>query len=161
VADSERKFLWPELKDDEPDIVISIGTGSCVTAKEKALVSSPSNKGIVAGIRNMNNLASHHIHSSLDARKTWREFIRVRNPKGDNKQRYVRLDPEFEEPLPKLDHIRALLELKASTISSMKGSEQIKAVAQRIAATLFYFEVASGVNDSIAPTSEMVSVVGE
>jgi hypothetical protein len=86
--------------------------------------------------------------------------MKIRQPRAEHRERYVRLNVSFDEPPPKLDNVDALTDLKESTIERLQGSEQIRMAAQKLAATCFYFEVTSDVTETIAYSSQDLAITG-
>lgn len=70
VADRERKLIWPNLQADEPDVIVSLGTGlnpdTKVSAEEKT--SSP-RSAIVSHAKWLVKIAADHVVASLDSGK--------------------------------------------------------------------------------------------
>ena len=142
IAESERELIWPDLKDQEPDVVVSIGTLYCAKTDPKRTpkwVSSP--KGIVAHFKFLAKMASDHLHTSLDSQRTWDEFVRTRGSLARDPCRYVRLNPELDVQPPKLDEVDKLQFLEEETRRRIGGDQSLKRLARRLLATCFYFEV--------------------
>jgi hypothetical protein len=148
IADRERKLIWPDLAEQEPDVVVSIGTLFCGKSEKKRTTkwaSSP--KGIVAHFKFLAKMASDHLHTSLDSQRTWDEFISVRGPAGTNRGRYIRLNPELETQPPKLDEVDQLETLEEITRFRIGGDHKLQSLARRLIATSFYFETAGDVKE--------------
>ena len=142
IAERERKLIWPDLADQEPDVVVSIGTLYCSktdTRRTAKWVSSP--KGIVAHFKFLAKMASDHLHTSLDSQRTWEDFVSVRGSPAQDKCRYVRLNPELEVQPPKLDEVDKLQHLEETTRHRIGGDQSLKRLARRLLATCFYFDV--------------------
>lgn len=146
IADRERKLIWPTQQDEEPDIIVSIGTTFCRKLKEKGSLRFAS-RGIVAHGRFKLKMAQDHLHTSLDSEKTWRDYYSARAPKGEDKQRYVRINPELQDYPPKLDDVDQMRRLQESTRYLVGESPQIKLLARQLVATCFYLDVLGDVKE--------------
>lgn len=148
IAERERKLIWPDLADQEPDILVSIGTMFCGKPEPKRMakwVSSP--KGIVAHFRFLAKMASDHLHTSLDSQRTWEDFVSVRRPSDKNTSRYIRLNHELDEQPPKMDEVDQMQYLEEVARYRFGGDQSIKMLARRLVATSFYFEVTGEVRE--------------
>jgi hypothetical protein len=146
VAECERKLLWPDVRNQPPDVFLSIGTSvlSRVTnLKTKAL------SWISEVTNNFNNI--------FDAQKSWDKFYEeVRESSSTSSQRYVRLNPESPSGLVKLDDVNHMDKLRLhveETLRSPKWRDEIKSVAHRLIASSFFFEeiriLAYGIEDIV------------
>ena len=178
IAMSERKLIWPELADATPDITISIGTSYNPKSPRKTFISNTKSRwGAYSHYKQLVKIATDHVLSSLDSEKTWKEFLN-RFPSTDKfTDRYIRLNLPLDKDPPRLDNVRAMSELQEITRSryTMRRDE-VKAIADRLLATTFYFERTSdsareNENRSIsitgnivcrfAPGSEEIRALGE
>lgn len=145
IADQERRFIWPDQQDAEPDIVVSIGTAFCPKSEKDVDKSTmrwrPESKGILAHLIFVANLGKDHIYSSLRSEKTWTEFIG--NKSSQSKERYVRINPALDKPPPKLDDVSQLEYLRSTTeiFARFTNYSQVQEVIRRLVATCFYFEL--------------------
>ena len=86
--------------------------------------------------------------SVLDAERIWFEFLaRVLGPFPDDdrdRRRYIRINPDFGEKVPRLDEKSKLKDLQNMTEKWLNKEENrvtIRRIAHRLIATSFYFEV--------------------
>jgi hypothetical protein len=141
IAERERKLIWPDLVDQEPDVVVSIGTLYCSKTKTKQAAKwVPSTTGIVAHLKILATMASDHLHTSLDSQRTWDDFVSVRGLPARDQCRYVRLNPELDVQPPKLDDVDKLQYLQEETRRRIGGDQRLKRLARRLLATCFYFD---------------------
>lgn len=160
IADRERKLIWPNQQEEEPDIILSVGTLFSETKKEKrARTYAP--KGIVSHMGHLSKMAHDHMHSSLDSEKTWREYLNVRAPTGENRKRYIRLNPRVPEPPPGLDETKKMQGLQATTRLLLGSDQQIKDLARRLVATCFYFDTDGDVKEEDDFNVERYEVTGQ
>lgn len=151
IAERERKLIWPSLAEQEPDVVVSIGTLFCRKIKHERTtkwVASP--KGIVAHFKFLAKMAHDHMHTSLDSQRTWEEFISIRGPAGQDKARYIRLNPELEVQPPKMDEVDQLESLEEIARFRMGGDYKLQTLARQLIATSFYFETVGDVRENSA-----------
>lgn len=146
VAMNERKLIWPDLAEANPDLVLSIGTSYNQKSPRKSLISpSPANWGMVAHWKQLAKIAIDHVQSTLDCEMTWHKFRNGISGDDQVKDRYIRLNLPLEQDPPRLDQVRAMDELQDRTTTYWaRESKQIKAVADRLLATAFYFETGPG-----------------
>jgi len=138
IAERERKLIWPELVDQEPDLVLSIGTLFCPKTKVRHTAKwAPPPKGILANLKFLATMAYDHLHTSLDSQRTWNEFASLA---GLDQRRYVRLNPELDVQPPKLDEVDKMQFLEEETRRLIGGDQSLKRLARQLLATSFYFE---------------------
>ncbi|THX27092.1 hypothetical protein D6D12_05739 [Aureobasidium pullulans] len=140
IADSERKLIWPDLK--EPDVIISVGTGHNLTKLEKrkaAPFKPTATRGIIAQGAFLANMAKDHIAVSLDSEQTWKDFL-ASSKKSDDRFRYVRLNTRFPTDPPLLDDLSMLSELREMAKKQFAGQYQTNMLALKLVATSFYFQ---------------------
>ncbi|OQO14747.1 hypothetical protein B0A48_00129 [Cryoendolithus antarcticus] len=150
IAERERRLIWPTVDEQGPDVIVSIGTLFCRKVKEKKSMrwtSSP--RGIVAHGRFLTKLANDHLHTSLDSEKTWNEFLNIRAPRGKEKDRYIRINPEIDEHPPKLDDVGQMKKLQERTRLLVADDPRIKALAKRLVATSFYLDIVGDVREDV------------
>jgi hypothetical protein len=142
IAERERKLIWPELVDQEPDVVVSIGTMYCSKTSAKPTTKYVSSrKGIFAHFKFLAKMAFDHLHTSLDSQRTWDDFVSTRGSIARDPCRYVRLNPELDVQPPKLDEVEKLQFLEEETRRRFGGDPSLKQLARRLLATCFYFDV--------------------
>lgn len=146
VAMRERRLIWPENSDYQPDIVISIGTSSNPKSVPKR-ISLPSSNALWGGVSQVKLLTKTAIDPVLSTRNcesTWAKFIEDNAYSARTQKRYIRLNVPLEHDPPKLDDVGAIPGIKNTTSHhcSMQRKEY-KAVADRLLATSFYFERSS------------------
>ncbi|THW57327.1 hypothetical protein D6D20_08067 [Aureobasidium pullulans] len=140
IADSERKLIWPDLK--EPDVTISVGTGHNLTKLEKrkaAAFKPTATRGIIAQGVFLAKMAKDHIAVSLDSEQTWKDFL-ASSKKSDDRFRYVRLNTSFPTDPPLLDDLSMLSELREMAKKQFAGQYQTNMLALKLVATSFYFQ---------------------
>ncbi|RPA74249.1 hypothetical protein BJ508DRAFT_418731 [Ascobolus immersus RN42] len=137
VAHAERLNLWPSLSAREPDILLSIGTGNPALKKRRAeRLGSSLDGGLSGGFKQLLRIAFDALDSTLDSNSKWDDFYYSLSE--ENKWRYTRLNLNLQRP-PELDEVRAIPELEAITKDALMRDPQIKEIAHRLVASLFYF----------------------
>lgn len=141
IAERERKLIWGNLRDEYPDIMVSIGT-SFSSEKERSRFneSDRPHRGVVAHGRALLQIARDHISSSLDCERTWNEFLN-NLPNARQQSRYVRLNPKLKGHVPALDEVSYMTSIQHTVRDIMSQSPDIKRVAVQLIATSFYFEL--------------------
>lgn len=143
IADKERKLIWPELENDPPDIIVSVGTSYNPAARssaEKALSPLSPRLGVFSHGKSLMKIAIDHIASSLDSEKTWHSYMNVLHPPTNQKARYVRINPQLRENPPGLDEVERLPYIQEVVREMSSTDVSIQNVALRLIASSFYFE---------------------
>jgi hypothetical protein len=153
LANEERKKIWPELKDRDPDILLSIGTAFDPNPPPMdAPVPEP---GWFIGkfFNNLLNLLTSLVVNNTNSQRSWYNFLgklAIKNDDEDRKRKFVRLNPPIGKgnlvsgncPLPNFDEVDKMAALASYTneLYIPHNSEQLRAVADSLVASLFYFE---------------------
>jgi predicted acylesterase/phospholipase RssA len=140
IAERERQLIWPEVQ--EPDVVISIGTGYNPNNRElkKAMPYKPvATKGIISQTVFLANMAKDHIAVSLDSEQTWKDFL-ANNKELDERSRYVRLNTTFLTDPPPLDDLSKLKMLRNMAREQFADNYETSLLAQKLVASSFYFQ---------------------
>ncbi|KAL8938711.1 MAG: hypothetical protein Q9216_003748 [Gyalolechia sp. 2 TL-2023] len=147
VANSERKYIWPDVDHLYPDLLLSIGTGKCLDDLETE--EAPQKKGEqeakwLQWLPKALQILFAKMHDSLDTEKTWQKFIET-VPAEDVAQRYIRINPDLRHGVPALDEKSSIQGLETETRRSLSYmNSAIRAIADRLVASCFYYEKASG-----------------
>ena len=142
IADKERKLLWPNLKNDHPDIVVSIGT----TYKPVEGLNGenrPQSKidlGVISHGKSLIKIGLNYIASTRDSESTWDSYVGVLDPPSNFRDRYVRLNPRLDAEPPHLDDLDSMQYIKAIARGYFSEDERIQQVANKLIASSFYFE---------------------
>jgi hypothetical protein len=164
LANMERKCIWPEFEDCDPDILLSIGTGrekiprarsEKLEKSEKTEKSEKSEKlekrsrkiktfRTYSYAKNLAQIVSDTIDNSLNSEEIWDRFSAafLRSPvedRHDNHRKYCRLNPKFDT-VPSLDKADQMDELECSTAEMFANSPAVKNVASTLIASLFYLQ---------------------
>ena len=145
IADKERKLLWPNLKNDHPDITVSLGT-TCRSVEALNSDNRPQSKidlGVISHGKSLIKLGLNYIASTRDSEKTWDSYIELLDPPSNHKHRYVRLNPRIDLEPPDLDDLDSMRYLKATARASFGEDGRIQQVANKLIASSFYFERSS------------------
>ncbi|KAF8248857.1 FabD/lysophospholipase-like protein [Wilcoxina mikolae CBS 423.85] len=148
LANEERKIIWPELKDHDPDILLSIGTAydSSSTTRREDPGPKPQT-GIKGFARKLLKIAVDIIQDEINCQQTWIKFLEglaIQEGDTERNQKYFRLNPDFKgsrRPIPKLDDVNDIDWLETYTARHLIHSKDLHAVAATLIASLFYFEV--------------------
>ena len=144
IADKERKLIWPELENDSPDIIVSVGTSynpaARSSAAERALSPLSPRLGVFSHGKSLMKIATDHIASGLDSEKTWRSYMSVLHPAPTQKARYIRINPQLKENPPSLDEVDRLPYIQEVVREMSRTDANIQNVALRLIASSFYFE---------------------
>lgn len=146
LADSERRILKQDLDcPDAPDLIVSLGTAVEEDLIEHTCVSHSVSSSNVSEISTVCNCAkrksrSHKRNSSsVRCQTTSDDFIRDFPTSATSHLRFVRFNPPAAEKLPQGDDIKSLESLR-KTVHDQIDKSEVKALAAKLLATLFYFE---------------------
>jgi len=134
-------LIWPQLANDPPDIILSIGTSyNSSSVPRKALQSPALRRGVFNHAKQLIKIAMDHIASTLDSERVWDEYIEVLHPSSRDEHRYVRLNPDLPEDPPALDQVHMMRSLQETVRRQMQKDQRIGEVALQLISTSFYFE---------------------
>ena len=142
VADNECKLLWPNLRYDTPDIVVSLGTmykPSYILAKDTKK-SSTDGAGAIPHGKPFSKNATDHLVSAMDSEKTWESYLAIVHPLSTHESRYVRLNPRLYGELARPDQLESLRDLQSFARAQFTRDPRIQEVAKQLIASTFYFE---------------------
>jgi hypothetical protein len=172
VADEERKLIWPD-DNLRPDIVLSLGSGIHIGQSrlhDRFVTSSNRERVkdlIPEGLRKNISAAYDMITSTLNCEKEWDDFVYAHRSDPKFVNRCHRLNVGLLEKPPKLDDISQLDTLQDKAIKYLgkrpcsipytnqryrSAHDHIKVVANRMLATLFYFDDDNVGGDDDPPT---------
>ncbi|PLB46500.1 hypothetical protein P170DRAFT_457118 [Aspergillus steynii IBT 23096] len=143
IAIREQRLIWPDVVENHPDIVLSVGTSfnPKSQSREPTLSSKPSTWGMISHVKALAKIAIDHIHSSLDSERTWKTFLERSPPPTRFSDRYIRANLALEMDPPRLEEVNAIDTLSEMARSRFtKEKDFIKSIADRLIASSFYFE---------------------
>ena len=145
IANTERKMIWPESALDNPDIVLSIGTGYDASKNENQSRSTqarrPARYGVISNLKNLKRIAEDHIALSGESERTWNAWYRMVSRSVDDQSRFYRLNVDCRRDPPALDDISAMKELREYTHQQYGANQIIQRIASHLIATSFYIKV--------------------
>lgn len=159
-ADKERKLIWPNMKDEYPDIVVSVGTTLRLNARYPSQLASPPRLGVLSHGKSLYKMAVERIASSLDPEKTWDNYISVLQPPPIYRQRYVRLNPQLSEEPPRLDEVHRMIPLQKLVRERWRDDRKIRQVAVQLIASSFYFETPAPLESVAGETLQFKGLQG-
>ena len=141
IAEQERKLIWPDIDDQYPDIVASIGTAfsPSLHRAESTRIAASARTGIIAHGTQLLGMAKNHIATSIECERIWADFT-ANLPKSVKLSRFVRLDPELGVDVPQLDEVNRMEPLQRSARQQFQRDSRVKTLAFQLIATLFYWE---------------------
>lgn len=137
------------MEDEYPDIVVSVGTTLRLTSRHPTQLTSPPRLGVLSHGKSLYKMAIERIASTLDAEKTWDNYISVLQPPPIHRPRYVRLNPQLSEEPPRLDEVHRMIPLRKLVREKWRDDRKIRQVAVQLVASSFYFEMSAPV-ESVA-----------
>ena len=146
IADKERKLIWPELENNFPDLVVSVGTtynSAAGLTTEKVAVPR---LGIFSHGKALYRLAVDHIASALDSEKAWHSYMNVLQPPSNHRSKYIRINPQLNEDPPRLDDVERMSYIQDVVREMLISDDKIQKVALRLIASSFYFEKSQSVD---------------
>lgn len=145
IADKERKLIWPDLENEYPDLVVSVGTTYNSAARLSTEKAAMPRLGVFAHGKALYRIAVDHIASALDSEKTWHSYINVLQPPSNHRAKYIRLNPQLNEDPPRLDDVENMSYIQDKTREMLSSDDRIQTVALRLIASSFYFEKSQSV----------------
>lgn len=165
VADHEWRLLWHDVRDWNPDVMLSLGTGLGPQSdktdenERRAAEKLHKKRSKTWGVRYMWRTAFGILDSQINCEKQWSDYCeksqlhRHREPHGlprshgpetrkrvEAQRRQLRLNVEFPEGRPGLDEIAKLQLIEEQATKDVAKNPDIKEVAHRLVASCFYFE---------------------
>jgi len=141
-------MLWPESKNQEPDILLSIGTAFDSSMPPPPEATNADQRGITLFAKRLLKFVNTVIEDSTNGQQAWKRFVRklaIDEGDQDRQRKYVRLNPDLAETstsLPKFDEVARMDQLsKHVSVSYLPSiSAELQVVANTLVASLFYFE---------------------
>lgn len=143
IADKERKLIWPNMKDDSPDIVVSVGTTLRLNSRHPSELTSPPRHGVLSHGKLLYKMAADRIASGVDPEKAWDNYMSVLQPHPIDLPRYVRLNPQLSDEPPRLDEVYRMIPLQELVREKWRDDRKIYQVAVQLIASSFYFETST------------------
>jgi hypothetical protein len=171
VADEERKLIWPN-ESGRPDIILSLGTGihcsqfrlpSSLVPRKKALVEELIPNGPRKNILALFDM----VRSTMNCEREWDDFVFAHRSDPQFVGICHRLNVGLESKPPKLDDISEIAALERDALAYLgrrssslpytnhkyrSAHDHIKVIADRLIATLFYFDDDDAGRDEDPPT---------
>lgn len=154
VAHYEKKLIWGDVGGRLPDLLVSVGTGcdkqDSTDGSAKPL--SPNRKhrwSKSSLISQISQSDSERLGDVLNGDSIWESFLAENAhihgrsiPDGD--QRYVRINPDLGESVPRLDDLPMMDEIEHKVPRYLRRntevSELVEETAHRLIASTFFFE---------------------
>lgn len=128
------------MKDEYPDLVLSIGTTFCPNSRPSSEKASAPRLGVWSHGKSLYKMAIDRITSTLDSEKTWETYMSILQPPLTYQSRYVRLNPKLDGEPPRLDEVHRMEDFKGIVRGKWHDNQQIRKVAHQLIASSFYFE---------------------
>lgn len=149
VAGLEWKEIWPELEQEYPDILLSLGSGYRLTSPSVASNNVWRNstrlmQAIAPGAKR--SAASSNI-LEFGGQSGWDAYTSQLSDFAMS--RFFRLDPEFCDPLPAIDDVARLKSLQRKVQEHMGIRNQIRRLVSQLVASLFYFELSEPIGKGL------------
>lgn len=128
------------MKNEYPDIVVSIGTTFCPNSRLSSEKASAPRLGVWSHGKSLYKMAIDRIASTLDSEKTWETYMSILQPPLIHRPRYVRLNPKLDEEPPRLDEVHRMENIKGIVRGKWRDDHEIQKVAHQLIASSFYFE---------------------
>ncbi|CAN9415920.1 unnamed protein product [Alternaria alternata] len=163
VGNRERQLLWPDVQDNHPDLLLSIGTSQHQQAMEETSrsekfnmqrdISSSLSHGKVkakvkhfAGMFQFGKAAINKLGDSIHCERQWEQFLdgmERSTAHSEDSRRYVRINPDIGRVPPRLDDVNEVDRLQLNVARYLKRPEamaDLEDVVFRLVASSFYFE---------------------
>ena len=155
IADKERKLIWPDLENESPDLIISVGTTYNSAARLSTEKAALSRQGVISHHKALYRIAMDHIASALDSEKTWHSYMNVLQPPSNHRAKYIRLNPQLNQDPPRLDEVERMSYIQDVIREMLNSDDKIPKVALRMIASSFYFEKSQSVELALDGTVQI------
>ncbi|KAF1927873.1 FabD/lysophospholipase-like protein [Didymella exigua CBS 183.55] len=139
---SEAQLLWPDVANEHPDILLSIGTGQ---ERRGTKSHDPLYDYEISQSKHRWDsrvlVASTRFDNILHAENAWLDFCEIATT-DENAFRYVRINPELSNA-PSLDDVAQIKGVQTATRNALERPEnraRVKRVAHMLVASSFYYE---------------------
>ena len=172
VADLERRLIWPDTENSQPDVLLSIGTSCNNTIFKEAQEtlrfqrrghdSGPERSIAVAQggshrlfsrkskgtqTSKMIKIMKNRVENILDTETSWLKFMSdAARGNQEDRARYRRINPDIGVEPPKLDEAKMLPSLQRRMHQMTKDGayqKQVGEVARQLVASCFYVETSN------------------
>ena len=140
VADRERKLIWPDLENEYPDLIVSLGTAYKSAAHLSPKKVALPRLGIFSHGKALYRIAVDHIASALDSETAWHAYMNVLQPPPNHRAKFIRFNPQLSEDPPHLDGVEHMSYIQGVVRDMSSSDNRIQKVALRLIASSFYFE---------------------
>ncbi|EWY81854.1 hypothetical protein FOYG_16063 [Fusarium oxysporum NRRL 32931] len=151
VAHHEKRLIWGDVSGRLPDLLVSVGTGfhKHDSTGDPAGRLSPHHKqqaGKQSLITQLYKTGSGRLGDILNCNRIWESFLTENSQLHgrsipDGEQRYIRINPDLGENVPRLDDVSMMEEVERKTSRYLKQNrELVKETAHRLIASTFFFE---------------------
>ncbi|KAH8624551.1 hypothetical protein IG631_21290 [Alternaria alternata] len=167
VGNRERQLLWPDVQDNHPDLLLSIGTSQHqqVMVEEfhsekfdmqrnimsslshgKAKLKATSKVKHFAGMFQYGKAAINKLEDSIHPERQWEQFLDGMERNTDHSEdsrRYIRINPDIGRKPPGLDDVNEVDRLQLDVSRHLKEPEamaNLEDIVFRLVASSFYFE---------------------
>ncbi len=149
IAHHERRVLWDDATNQDPDMFLSIGTGvGSQDVARGAGDAAPTAKPVrrpTAGIVYAMRTGYTILDDQLNCEKTWREYLATQSVAlPEQARRTMRLNVRFPGVRPKLDEVKSLADVEEQARESAARNPDVREIAHRLVASSFYFEKQAG-----------------
>ena len=146
IADKERKLIWPDLENDCPDLVVSVGTTYNSAPRSSTEKVAVPRLGVFSHGKALYRIAVDHIASALDSEKTWDSYMNVLQPPSNHRSKHIRINPQLNEDPPRLDEVERMSYIQNKVREMLISDNKVQKVALRLIASSFYFEKSQSVD---------------
>ena len=145
IADKERKLIWPDLENEYPDLIVSVGTTYNSAARLSTEKAALSRLGVFSHGKALYRIAVDHIASALDSEKAWHAYLNVLQPPSNHRAKYIRLNPQLKEDPPRLDEVERMSYIQDVIREMSNLDSTVQKLVLRLIASSFYFEKSQSV----------------
>ncbi|KAK3995012.1 acyl transferase/acyl hydrolase/lysophospholipase [Cladorrhinum sp. PSN332] len=148
IAVSEKRLLWSDVRMDDPDILLSLGTGKRNPAEDKYVlrpnIARIGRRGIIGTAW---ELTAGLLENVFEGQSTWSEFYReateqYRKPEiREYTSRYIRLNVDIPGVVPKLYMFDKVDEMES--LVHERGITNAEEIAHRLVASCFYLLIST------------------
>lgn len=156
IADAESRAIWPDNRQQQPDIILSLGTGfeeAELTLDSTATIAEPvpasehrdppkeRKLNVIDKEKILLRIPYDHVMNGMLNERAWHEWLEVKAPRDRDQRRYRRLNIQLTESI-ELDNVDKLESCRDSVREWAKSEENkntIADTANHLLSSCFYY----------------------
>jgi hypothetical protein len=135
AASEEWRAIWPDVAAEDPDLLLSVGTGHSLQPPASA----------VDNIRARLYASSSRIDPSITRQKEWSNY--QAGLEGSQRTKFIRIDPGITNEMPAVDDLSQIEAFSRTIREHPDLNSTVWETAAHLAASFFYFELSDPISE--------------